>query len=167
MTAAESTVHSVQRAGAALARAFAALPAAFVPLFSTLFLGFAVFYMLSAVYEFVLPILEEGNVTKGLVKGLHTGVVALAVYELSEIVAQEYNHAGRQQPHVVQRVRRGVARFGSVVFVALVVEALILVIKYSQQDMVGFLYYPAAVIASAALLLVALGVFTRLTADQS
>jgi len=50
-----------------------------------------------------------------------------------------------------------------VVFVALVLESLIMVIKYSQQDLAGFLYYPVAIIASAALLLIALGVFIKLS----
>jgi len=64
---------------------------------------------------------------------------------------------------VMDRVRRGVGRFGSVVFVALALESLIMVIKYSQKDLAGFLYYPAAILAASALLLVALGLFVRLT----
>lgn len=90
-------------------------------------------------------------------------MVALAVYELAQIIHQEHDLAAR--PHsIIIRVRRGVARFGSVVFVALVLESLIMVIKYSQQDLAGFLYYPAALIVSAAFLLLALGVFIKLTA---
>jgi hypothetical protein len=38
------------------------------------------------------------------------------------------------------------------------------VIKYSQKDLAGYLFYPAAIIVSAALLLIALAVFARLTA---
>lgn len=139
------------------------MPRLFVPAFTILFLGFALLYAVGAVTEIVMPLLESGDLTKGLFKGLHTGVVALAIYELAEIVHQEYDHSGRPQNAIV-RIRRGVARFGSVVVVALVLESLIMVIKYSQQDLAGFLFYPAAIIASAALLLVALGVFTRLTA---
>jgi len=67
----------------------------------------------------------------------------------------------------MDRMRRGVGRFGSVVFVALALESLIMVIKYSQKDLAGFLYYPAAILASAALLLVALGLFVRLTAPPA
>jgi hypothetical protein len=106
---------------------------------------------------------EDGDIIGGLFKALHSGVVALVVYEMAEIVHQEYDHAARPQNAIV-RIRRGVARFGSVVVVALALESLIMVIKYSQQDLAGFLFYPAAVIAAAALLLVSLGVFTRLTA---
>lgn len=140
------------------------LPRVIIPLLTLFFLAFALFYAGYAAVEFVRPLFDEGkSFIDGLIKGLHTGVVALAVYELAQIIHQEHDLASR--PHrIIVRVRRGVARFGGVVFVALVLESLIMVIKYSQQDLVGFLYYPAALIVSAALLLLALGVFIRLTA---
>jgi len=144
-------------------RMITALPRVFVPLFSLLFFAFAVCLAVSALVQFAQPILQDGDFVQGLVKGLHTGVVALAVYELAQIVHQEYDHDNQLQD-IMGRIRRGVARFGSVVFVALVLESLIMVIKYSQQDLAGFLYYPAAIIAGAAILLIALGLFVRLTA---
>lgn len=61
------------------------------------------------------------------------------------------------------RIRRGIIRFVSVTCTALVLESLIMVIKYSQKDLAGFLYYPVAIIVAAALLLVSLGAFARLT----
>jgi len=147
----------------ALNRTITALPRIFVPLFALMFLALSVCFIFLTLFEFAAPILETGDFMEGLVKGLHTGVVALAVYELAQIVHQEYDHGGKPQ-NIMARIRRGVARFGSVVIVALVLESLILVIKYSQKDLAGFLYYPAALIVSAALLLIALGVFARLTA---
>jgi len=158
--------HSDRSAGGtldALNRTITALPRIFIPVFALCFFALSVCFMLLALAEFAAPILERGDFMEGLVKGLHTGVVALAVYELAQIVHQEYDHEGKPQ-NVMARIRRGVARFGSVVFVALVLESLIMVIKYSQKDLAGFLYYPAAIIVSAALLLVALAVFARLTA---
>jgi len=147
----------------ALNRTITALPRIFVPVFALMFFALSVCFMVLALAEFAAPILESGDFMEGLVKGLHTGVVALAVYELAQIVHQEYDHEGKPQ-NVMARIRRGVARFGSVVIVALVLESLILVIKYSQKDLAGFLYYPAAIIVAAALLLIALAVFARLTA---
>lgn len=144
-------------------RLITALPRVFVPLFSLLFFAFAVCLAVSALVQFAQPVIEDGDFVQGLVKGLHTGVVALAVYELAQIVHQEYDYDNLPQ-NVMDRIRRGVARFGSVVIVALVLESLIMVIKYSQQDLAGFLFYPAAIIVSAALLLIALGLFARLTA---
>lgn len=150
----------------ALKRAISNLSRVFVPAFALLFYAFAVCFALASLVEFAVPILERGDFLQGLIKGLHTGVVALAVYELAEIVHEEYDHEGRSQ-NPLGRIRRGVARFGAVVIVALALESLIMVIKYSQENLAGFLYYPAAIIVSAALLLMALGVFAKLTAVQS
>ncbi len=147
-------------------RMITALPRVFVPLFSLLFFAFAVCLAVSALVQFAQPIIQDGDFVQGLVKGLHTGVVALAVYELAQIVHQEYDHDNQPQD-IMDRIRRGVARFGSVVFVALVLESLIMVIKYSQQDLAGFLYYPATIIVGAALLLVALGLFVRLSSPPA
>ena len=155
--------NSADRLLDALNRAINTLPRLFIPAFALLFFALSVCFMVLALVEFAMPILGDGDFMEGLVKGLHTGVVALAVYELAQIVHQEYDHEGRPQ-NVMSRIRRGVARFGSVVIVSLVLESLIMVIKYSQRDLAGYLFYPAAIIVSAAFLLIALGLFARLTA---
>jgi uncharacterized membrane protein len=133
---------------------------ALVPAFTFFFLSFSMLYAGAAVVEFLRPILSDGDMLEGLVKGLHMGVVALAVYELAQIVAQESNELAG---NVVRRIRRGLIRFVSVVCTALVLESLIMVIRYTQKDLAGFLYYPVAIITAAAVLLMALGVFTRLS----
>lgn len=142
------------------------VPRLLVPLFALFFLSFSLLYASSAMIEFVTPILSDGDLTSGLVKGLHMGVVALAVYELAQVVHQEYDKSGKPTD-AVWRIRRGVVRFASIVFVALVLESLILVIKYSQQDLAGFLFYPVAIIGSASLLLMSLGVFIKLSGPIS
>ncbi len=142
------------------------VPRVLVPLFALFFLSFALLYASSAIVEFIKPILSDGDLTGGLVKGLHMGVVALAVYELAQVVHQEYDKSGKPSD-AVWRIRRGVTRFASIVFVALVLESLIMVIKYSQQDLAGFLYYPVAIIASASLLLMSLGVLIKLSGPIS
>lgn len=134
-----------------------------VPAFTFFFLAFALLYAAGAMFQFLRPIISNGDLLEGLVNGLHMGVVALAVYELSQIVYQEYDAAGPAE-RIVWRIRRGLIRFVSVVCTALVLESLIMVIKYSQKDLAGFLYYPVAIIVAAAVLLMGLGVFTRLSA---
>jgi hypothetical protein len=133
-----------------------------IPMLTLFFVVFTLLYAGAAVVAFIMPIVTDGDVIEGLVKGLHLGVVALAVYELSQIVYEEYETVGPNDERVA-RIRRGMIRFVSVVCTALVLESLIMVIKYSQKDLAGFLIYPVAIIGGAALLLVALGVFTRLT----
>jgi len=164
---AELTDYRAERFGngpiGALNRMIVVLPRIFIPAFAMLFLAMSISFAVMAFVDFVSPLFNGGNFVDGLVEGLHTGVVALAVYELSQIVHQEYDQEGKPQ-NVMARIRRGVARFGSVVIVALVLESLIMVIKYSQKDLAGFLFYPSALIVSAATLLSALGLFARLTA---
>jgi hypothetical protein len=132
------------------------------PMLTLFFIAFTFFYAGTALIELLSPIFGQGNIIEGLLKGLNMGIVALAVYELAQIVYEEYE-AVEPQDGRVARMRRGVIRFVSVTCTALVLEALIMVIKYSQQDLAGFLYYPVAIIVAASVLLMALGVFTRLS----
>ncbi len=135
-----------------------------VPAFTLFFLMFSFIYASGAVIEFLRPILDSGDVLEGLVKGLHMGVVALAVFELAQIVSQESIDLPE---NIVRRIRRSLIRFMSVVCTALVLESLIMVIRYSQKDLLAFLYYPVAIICAASVLLTALGVFTRLSASAA
>lgn len=155
---------AAQQKPSTLAGIIQSVPRLLVPMFALFFLSFALLYASSAIIEFIQPILSDGDLTSGLVKGLHMGVVALAVYELAQVVHQEYDTSGKASD-AVRRIRRGVTRFASIVFVALVLESLIMVIKYSQQDLAGFLYYPVAIIASASFLLMSLGVFIKLSSS--
>ena len=76
------------------------------------------------------------------------------------VIGQEY---GQEADHdVIIMLRRTLPRFIGTVCVALSLEGLIMVIKYSQLDLAGNLYYPVAILVSAALLLMALGVFLKL-----
>jgi uncharacterized membrane protein len=131
-----------------------------VPAFTFFFMTFSLLYAGAAAIEFLRPIIDSGDILEGLVKGLHMGVVALAVYELANIVSQE---SVDLPENIVRRIRRGLFRFVSVVCTALVLESLIMVIRYSQKDLAGYLFYPVAIVAAASLLLIALGVFTRLS----
>jgi uncharacterized membrane protein len=152
--------------GVTLERVILAIRRVLIPMITLFFLGFALMYAGAAMIEFIRPIVDSGDLIEGLVKGLHMGVVALAVYELAQIIYQEYDRLEAPEA-MVWRIRRGIIRFVSVVCTALVLEALIMVIKYNQKDLAGFLFYPVAIIASAALLLISLGVFTKLSQNES
>ncbi len=102
------------------------------------------------------------GMTEAFVKAINMAIVSLATFELGLVVNQEY--AGRDdESHIATVLQRTLPRFVSIVCIALVLEGLLMVIKYSQLDMAGNLYYPVAVISSAALLLAALGVFLKLS----
>lgn len=102
------------------------------------------------------------SLIEGLLKAINMAVISLATYELGLVVQREYGGKHKSDDIVIV-LRRTLPRFVSIVCVALVLEGLLMVIKYSQLDLAGNLYYPVAIIASTALLLMALGVFLRFT----
>ena len=86
--------------------------------------------------------------------------VAVAALELGQTILEEEVHRGAQMS-APTRVRRFLSRFMVVLVVALSIETLVLVFRLSQ-DAPEMLPYAASVGASAALLLIAWGVFIRL-----
>ncbi|BAZ94426.1 uncharacterized protein FOKN1_2046 [Thiohalobacter thiocyanaticus] len=102
----------------------------------------------------------DTDLVESFIKAINTAVVALATFELGLVVHKEYRS---DETHVIVVLRRTLPRFISIVCIALALEGLLMVIKYSQLEMAGNLFYPVAIIVSAALLLAALGVFLRLS----
>lgn len=113
-------------------------------------------------YQFAAGLFSAEDITKTLLRTISTAVIALATFELGVGIGREYLTHDAQE-NVYSNVRRTTTRFFGVVSIALVLEALIMVIKYSKLDMAGNLYYPVAIIFGASVLLVALGLFLFLT----
>lgn len=129
--------------------------------FSALFFGFSLLLIGLAAHELLAGITGDAPLLGSFIKGVNTAVIALATFELGLVVSKEYGRDADN--HIVTVMRRTVPRFISIVCIALALEGLLLVIKYSQLDLAGNLYYAVAIVAAAALLLSALGVFLRFT----
>ncbi len=135
-------------------------------LFSTIFVIYAMYLCGISVYQLFGATGSKTDLVESLVKSVNFAIVGLAVFELAVSIQQEYvgrDHKG----NVIQQLRRSVARFISVVCIALSLESLMMAIKYSQLDLAGNLYYPVAIIIGAAVLLLALGVFLHLTRNEA
>ena len=107
---------------------------------------------------------KDGTLIEAVLKAINYVVISLAIFELGIVVHREYvgeYDEKQDKDHVLIVLRRTLPRFVSIVCVALVLEGLLMVIKYSQLELAGNLYYPVAIIISAAILLMALGVFLR------
>ncbi len=134
--------------------------------FYVLFLLLSVALTGLAVYEFTQSLLEGESIVNGLIKTINIAVVSLAIFELGTGIGKEYAGGHDDNGDLYCAVRRSVTRFVAVVCIALVLEGLIMVIKYSQMELAGNLFYPVAIIAAAALLLLSLGGFLKLTAGS-
>lgn len=135
----------------------------FAKMFTFIFLGLAVAIIFSLVNTIILGLLEGSNIMEIFLRSINTGIIALAVFELALVINKEYSGQGDEDEGAVASLRRTMPRFIGTVCVALSLEGLIMVIKYSQLDMAGNLYYPVAIISSTALLLTSLGLFLHFT----
>lgn len=133
--------------------------------FSYLFLLLSLSLAGLALYEFVNSFSSQEAIASGLVKTINIAVVSLAIFELGVGIGKEYSAEEDEQGNIYRSVRRSITRFVAVVCTALVLEGLIMVIKYSQLELAGNLSYPVAIIVAASLLLLSLGGFLKLTAD--
>jgi hypothetical protein len=134
-------------------------------LFTILFLGLAIAILYSLFSTVIKGIISGTDIMQMFLSSINTGIIALAVFELALVINKE--HSGQENDGgAVAGLRRTVPRFIGTVCVALSLEGLIMVIKYSQLELAGNLYYPVAIISSTALLLTALGLFIHLTKDH-
>jgi len=130
------------------------------------------FFVLSGAIAISMLVMMVDNVFSGdefmpvILKSINTGIIALAVFELALVINQEYRQ-DKAEHSVITSLRRTLPRFIGTVCVALSLEGLIMVIKYSQLDMAGNLYYPVAIIISTAILLSALGLFLKLLPEPT
>ena len=88
-------------------------------------------------------IINQEGITTVLLGSINTGVIALAVFELALVVKKEYASPNDdEEKDAVSSLRETLPRFIGMVCVALSLEGLIMVIKYSQLELAGNLYYP-------------------------
>ncbi len=133
-----------------------------VSVFALMFFALSLALSVVALDYFFAGLTGALDLIEGFLKTINMAIVALATFELGLGVSKEYtDHASDGDILVV--LRRTVPRFVSTACIALVLEGLLMTIKYSQLDLAGNLYYPVAIISSAAVLLIALGIFIHLT----
>ncbi len=138
----------------------------FARIFSIMFFGLSGAILVSMFVMVAGDIVKGADVMQIFLKSINTGVIALAVFELAMVVHMEYGK-NKAEHDVIVSLRRTLPRFIGTVCVALSLEGLIMVIKYGQLELAGNLYYPVAIITSAALLLAALGLFLKLTPNDA
>lgn len=133
--------------------------------FSSIFFLFALFLAWLTFHDLLSGVAALETLTGAAVKAMNTAVISLAAFELGLVVQEEYG--AREEGEFTDVLRRTVPRFISIVCVAVSLEGLLMVIKFAQLELSGNLPYAVAVLAAAALLLLALGGFLRLTRNPA
>lgn len=135
-------------------------------LFAIVFHFIAVSLLLLAIYGVVKAIGDQGeDLVTSIINSINTLVIALAMYELGTGISKEYTKMD-DGSNIISNIRRSITRFVGTVVIALVLESLIMIIKYSQVGLAGNLHYPVAIIVATSILLLSLGGFLFLTKDE-
>ena len=138
---------------------------AFAKAFTFIFFGLAAAIIFSLCHTIFTGLMNGTDIMQIFISSINTSIIALAVFELALVINQEYSHRVETED-VIANLRRTIPRFIGTVCIALSIEGLIMVIKYSQLDLAGNLYYPVAIISSTAFLLISLAIFLHLTKNN-
>jgi len=135
--------------------------------FSGLFHSLALLLISVSLYQFLNTAFQpEGEIIGAAIKSINTLVISLAMFELGVGVSKEYvPDSGRE--NIFINIRRTITRFVGTVCIALVLESLIMIIKYSQLELAGNLFYPVGILIGGSVLLCSLGLFLWLTQGHS
>lgn len=134
--------------------------------FALVFHFISVALILLAIYGIVSAIGIRGeDLVPSIINSINTLVIALAMYELGTGISKEYTQMDDGH-NIISSIRRSITRFVGTVVIALVLESLIMIIKYSQVGLAGNLHYPVAIIIATSILLLSLGGFLLMTRDE-
>jgi len=132
-------------------------------IFSGIFHALSILLVFLASYNFVdYASNPQGDFMSTVIQSINTFVIALAMFELGAGINKEYSSSDDEE-NIYFNIRRIITRFVGTVCIALVLEALIMIIKYSQLELAGNLYYPVGILFGSGFLLMALGIFLWLT----
>lgn len=109
-------------------------------LFSSLFLLLSLVLVVASVYQFMSTVFDDStDLISVTIKSINILVISLAMYELGVGISKEYINC-ESGDNIFFNIRRTITRFVGTVCIAVVLEALIMIIKYSQLDMAGNLF---------------------------
>ena len=131
--------------------------------FSGIFHSLALILISVSLYQFINTVFHpDGEIISAAVKSINTLVISLAMFELGVGISKEYVPNSNEE-NIFFNIRRTITRFVGTVCIALVLESLIMIIKYSQLDLAGNLFYPVGILMGGSVLLSSLGLFLWLT----
>jgi hypothetical protein len=137
-----------------ISRAIFGLAATVLAIFALVLAG-------SAVSDFIVAAWARQHVGLSALSGIGYVVVSIAVYDVAKYLIEEEVVRGREL-RVASEARRSLTRFISTIAIAVFLEALVTIFRVSQES-VDELLYPTALLVSAIVLVLGLGVYQRLS----
>ena len=90
-------------------------------------------------------------------------MISLAVFDVAKYFIEEEVIRGREM-RLTSEARRSLTKFISTISIAVFIEALVMVFRVSKEDVEKMLY-PTALLLTAILIVVGLGLYQRLSAE--
>jgi hypothetical protein len=125
---------------------------------------FAVVLLGIAGYRLVIAAARDWNVLHQTLECIGLVTIAIAVFEVGKFMVEEELVRERQLRSVLE-ARRSLTKFLTIVIITLSLEGLVLVFE-TKLERIADLIYPTALLTVAALAVVAMGVFQRLTSES-
>ena len=98
----------------------------------------------------------------GLLESIGYVVIDVAVFDVAKYFVEEEVIRGREM-RLASEARRSLTKFVSTIAIAVFIEALVMVFRQGSQD-VALILYPAAILVTAVLIILGLGLYQRLSA---
>jgi len=137
-----------------MSRAIFGIAAAVLAIFALVLAG-------SAVSDFIMAAWAREHVGLSALSGIGYVVVSIAVFDVAKYLFEEEVVRGREL-RVLSEARRSLTRFISTIAIAVFLEALVTIFRVSQES-VDELLYPTALLLSAIILVLGLGIYQRLS----
>jgi len=90
-------------------------------------------------------------------------VIAMAVFDVAKYFVEEEVIRGREM-RAASEARRSLTKFVSTIAIAVFIEGLVIVFQASKQSLPEMVY-PTALLLTAILIVIGLGIYQRLSAD--
>ena len=90
-------------------------------------------------------------------------VIAMAVFDVAKYFVEEEVNRGREM-RAASEARRSLTKFVSTIAIAVFIEGLVIVFQASKQSLPEMVY-PTALLLTAILIVIGLGIYQRLSAD--
>lgn len=119
--------------------------------------------VLTGMYQVGVSLFSSGEyLNQRLLTAVGYVVIAIAVFDVAKYLLEEEVVRERELRRVGE-VRRSLTRFTSTILIAVLLEAIVLIFKFAEDD-ISLTVYPAVLLFAGVAMLIGLGLFQRLAA---